>query len=204
MVFSVFGVVCPIFLVPEENAVGGAGHPQVEDVPQNGRIVGIARFPQQIKGGLHLHQLGGERPGVGLAKPVVHGLAAPCRGKGIVAAQPQIFFIVVDGVDHKACYGDFAEHSPARDVHNAVYRNLSRKSIDTAIYLHISQRTLRRLCCVVGTVPLRVDSALGNNYAFAEKYVRQDGIYRVSDSMYAPRTDLWYPLRTRSGNTVRI
>ena len=88
-------------------------------------------------------------------------------------------------------YGDSAEHSPAWNVHDYLYRRISHQGIDTDLYLYPAKRTLCRFCSLVGTVSLYLDDSLGNYDVVSPKYANKVQMRGLSHPLLPSRICLW-------------
>ena len=100
-------------------------------------------------------------------------------------------------------HGYFAEHSPARNVHDHLYRRIPREGADTDLHLRLSERIVCGICPLVGTVSLYLGDPLGGNHVVPEKYARQGQMRGVSRALLLARLGVRRFIRTRLYADVR-
>ena len=104
----------------------------------------------------------------------------------------------------KAADGVSAEHAFALYVYDLADGCLSQKSTSADIPVCAVKRHCGRLCDVVDSVSICVDSAVGGDDVTAKKYEQNYTGDSVPDFVCTPRTLLWCAVCTRAGADVFI
>ena len=104
----------------------------------------------------------------------------------------------------KIAHGVSAEYALALYVYDFADGCLSQKSTRANIPVCAVKRHCGRLCDVVDSVSLCVDSAVGGDDVTAKKYEQNCAGDSVPDTVRTPRAVLWCAVCTRAGADVFI